>query len=154
MKLSQAFAAFRQSLITDKNHAILNELVPSFNAECEDIRRRVEEDFNTYKNQAKADNLKKALTYDLVMRRKQVIEKVQEELQNEVDKRLARDGATIEELEVPDSKREGHVKTILQATFPDESVARVPQALWIDYSAFDRVWTSFNAWLVSDITSF
>ncbi len=139
MKLSQAFAAFRQSLITDKNHAILNELVPSFNAECEDIRRRVEEDFNTYKNQAKADNLKKALTYDLVMRRKQVIEKVQEELQNEVDKRLARDGATIEELEVPDSKREGHVKTILQATFPDESVARVPQALWIDYSAFDRV---------------
>ena len=80
MKASQAFAAFRQSLITDKQHAIINELVPEFNSQCEDIRRRVEADFNTYHNQAKADNFKKSLTYDLILHRNTVIDAVQEEL--------------------------------------------------------------------------
>ena len=72
MKQSQAFAAFRLSLITDKNHAILNELVPEFNTQCVAIRERVEKDLNTYHNQAKADNFKKSLTYDLIIARELV----------------------------------------------------------------------------------
>ena len=132
MKQSQVFAAFRTSLITDKNHAILNELAPSFNAQAEDIRRRVEKDFNTYQNQAKADNLKKTLVYDLVFGRKQVIDSVQKDIAHAINERLAFDGANLEK-----SVIEG--KTILTAKFPDGSTARVPQNLWIDYSVFHRV---------------
>lgn len=136
MKASQAFAAFRTSLITDKNHAILNELVPMFNSCCEDIRRKVETDFNTYHNQAKADNLKKSLTYDLVFHRKGVLETVQQSMQRAIDERLAADGAELVEEKI---ENDGRVKHVLTAKFPDGSMARVPQALWVDYSLFDRV---------------
>ena len=137
MKQSQAFAAFRLSLITDKNHAILNELVPEFNTQCMAIRERVEKDFNTYHNQAKADNFKKSLTYDLIMARDKQIEEVQIELQKSIDERLAWDGASLREDTIPTSNN--RVKTILTAVFPDGSTARVPQKLWIDYSLFERV---------------
>lgn len=139
LKQSKAFAAFRASLITDKNHAILNELVPTFNAQCEDIRRRCEEDFNTYHNQAKTDNFRKSLVYDLVLGRQQVLDSVQEDMQREITERLVKDGASVKEEEIPDPKREDRTKTVLTAFFPDGSKARVPQALWIDYTAFDRV---------------
>lgn len=139
LKQSKAFAAFRASLITDKNHAILNELVPTFNAQCEDIRRRCEEDFNTYHNQAKTDNFRKSLVYDLVLGRQQVLNRVQEDMQREITERLAKDGARLEEEEIPDPKREDRTKMVLAAFFPDGSKARVPQALWIDYKVFDRV---------------
>ena len=132
MKQSQAFAPFRLSLITDKNHAILNELVPVFNSQCEDIRRRVETDFDTYHNQAKSDNLKKSLIYDLVLGRKQMIEHVQQGLTRDINERLAKDGATLVENKIDN-------KSIITAIFPDESSARVPKSLWIDYSVFDRV---------------
>lgn len=132
MKQSQAFAAFRTSLITDKNHAILNELVPSFNAQCEDIRRRVDTDFSTYNNRAKADNLGKSLTYDLVLSRKQVIDNVQKDMTERVNDRLAFDGANLRREDIDG-------KSILTAEFPDGSTARVPQKLWIDYGVFDRV---------------
>ena len=137
MKQSQAFAAFRLSLITDKNHAILNELVPEFNTQCMAIRERVEKDFNTYHNQAKADNFKKSLTYDLIMARDKQIEEVQIELQKNIDERLAWDGASLREDTIPTSN--DRVKTVLTAVFPDGSTARVPQKLWIDYSLFERV---------------
>ena len=129
MKQSQAFAAFRASLITDKNHSILNELVPVFNSRCEDIRRRVENDFQTYHNQAKTDNLKKTLVYDLVLARKQVLAQTQESFQKAVSERLQKDDASLEETS------DGHIV----AKFPDNSSARVPHSLWVDYQLFDRV---------------
>lgn len=139
MKQSQAFAAFRQSLITDLQHAVMNELVPSFNAQCENIRRRVEEDKETYHNEAKAINLKKSLTYDLVLYRDQILNTVQEDLKTKVLERLMKDGAEVREEEIPHPKKEGRMKRTIMATFPDKSTARVPSALWIDYSMFDRV---------------
>ncbi len=139
MKQSQAFAAFRQSLITDKQHAIINELVPEFNSRCEDIRRKVEVDFDTYKNRAKADNFKKSLTYDLVLHRNEVIRKVQEDLTREVNHRLAEYGARLDTEEVPHPKKEGRMQHVKVAHFPDGSKARVPNGLWIDYAMFDRV---------------
>ena len=135
MKQSQAFAAFRTSLITDKNHAILTELAPMFNSECEDIRRRVEKDFETYHNQAKSDNLKKSLVYDLVLGRKQTLAEVQNSMAKSITERLERDGATIRK----DVEDGDYVKNVQTAIFPDGSMARVPQSLWIDYSVFDRV---------------
>lgn len=136
MKYSQAFAAFRASLITDKNYAIQNELVPVFNSRCEDIRRITDNDFEKYHNQAKSDNLKRTLTYDLIMHRKQVIEKVQEDVAAAIDARLINDKAEIKTEEV---EKDGKVKTITTALFPDGSSARVPQNLWVDYGMFDRV---------------
>ena len=139
MKQSQAFAAFRQSLISNLKHALENELVPEFNSRCEDIRRKSESDFETYHNRAKADNLKKTLTYDLVLHRNAVIDDLQKNLRQQVVERLAGDGAEIREEEVPDPKKEGRMKRITTALFPDQSKARVPNSLWIDYSIFDRV---------------
>lgn len=136
MKANQAFAAFRASLITDKNHAIINELVPAFNSCCEDIRRRVETDFNTYHNQAKADNLKKSLIYDLILGRKKTLEIVQQSMQKTIDNRLAADEAKLEEKIIV---KDGKTKRVLFATFPDGSIARVPYNLYIDYSLFERV---------------
>lgn len=137
MKMSQAFAAFRTSLITNEQFAIANELVPVFNARCEDIRRKHEEDFQKYKNQAKADNLKKSLTYDLVLHRKQVLDVVQQRMEDQINERLAADKAELIEEEIPQER--GRPKKVLTAKFPDGSMARVPQALWIDYNQFDRV---------------
>ena len=133
MKQSQAFAAFRQSLISNLSHALENELVPEFNSRCEDIRRRSELDFETYHNRAKSDNLKKTLTYDLVLHRNAVIDDLQKNLRSQVVERLAGDGAEIREEEVPDPKKEGRMRRITTALFPDQSKARVPNSLWIDY---------------------
>src|SRR3990167_3596132 len=116
MKQSQAFAAFRTSLITDKNHAILNELVPVFNSQCEDIRRKAEKDFETYKNQALVDNRKKSAIYDLIIYRKQIIDGVQHDLRNKINERLAKDEATLREEEIEDN---GKIKHITTAIFPD-----------------------------------
>ena len=139
MKQSQAFAAFRQSLITDKSHAILNELAPAFNARCEDIRRKAREDMETYHNEALVNNRVKSAIYDLVLYRKQIIDGVQNALQQAVTARLADDQAELIEEVHPDDRREGLTKLVHIAKFPDGSSARVPQALWIDYSVFDRV---------------
>lgn len=139
LKQSKAFAAFRSSLITDKNHAILTELVPAFNAQCEDIRRKLEADFETYHNQAKTDNFRKSLVYDLILGRQKVLDQVQQSLQEEIAHRLNKDGAQLVTESIPDPKKEGREKKVLTALFPDGSKARVPQALWIDYNLFDRV---------------
>lgn len=136
MKASQAFAAFRTSLITDKNHVILTELVPIFNSCCEDIRRKVDEDFNTYHNQAKSDNLRKTLIYDLVLYRKQILDTVQNSMAKAIKERLQKDNATVEEEIIESNERPKHVLT---AKFPDGSAAKVPQKLWIDYTMFERV---------------
>ena len=137
MKQSQAFAAFRLSLITDKNHAIINELVPEFNIQCKSICERVEKDFNTYHNQAKADNFRRFLTYDLIMARDKQIEEVQTSMQKSIDERLAWDGASLRKDEI--TRANGKMKEVLTAVFPDGSTARVPQKLWIDYSLFERI---------------
>ena len=139
MKQSVAFAAFRQSIITDLNHAVLNDLVPEFNSRCEDIRRRVEEDRLTYHNEAKSSNLRKTLVYDAVLARQQVLDQIQSELQTKIMDRLVADNAEIREEEVPDPKKPNRMKKIITAMFPDKSSARVPSSLWIDFSAFDRV---------------
>src|SRR3990167_4132028 len=99
MKQSQAFAAFRQSLITDKTHAIMNELVPAFNSRCEDIRRKADADMETYHNEALVKNRVKSAVYDLVLYRKQIIDGVQQDLWSAVNERLAADGARVNEEE-------------------------------------------------------
>ena len=139
VKMSQAFAAFRTSLITDHQHSIVNELVPEFNSRCEDIRRRSDADFEKYHNQAKADNLKKTLTYDLLLYQQQILENVQKSVADKINERLARDNAQITREEIPDKRRSGQLKEVVTAYFPDESRARVPSGLWIDFQMFDHV---------------
>lgn len=133
MKQSHAFAAFRASLITDKQHAVINELVPIFNAECEKIKKQAEDDFQKYHNQAKSDNLKRTLMYDLIMARDETVQQVQVSMKRIIDERLARDGAGLQEVDL------GNGKTKLIAEFPDGSTASIPKQLYINYSLFNWI---------------
>ena len=139
LKQSRAFAAFRSSLITDKEHAILHELAPAYNERVAEIRQKVEDDFQIYHNRAKADNFRKSLVYDLELGLQQTLDSVQKDLQERIHERLNTDGAQVITEKIPDRKREGREKEVLTAIFPDGTKARVPHALWIDYKLFDRV---------------
>ena len=133
MKKSQAFAAFRSSLIADYQAQVMSDLVPQFNAEMQDIRTNWEEEFRS--NEAIADHRRRAREADLQIRRQDFLESINNDFRLAQTARINEYGGKIEEIEV---ERNGKKKKILNATFPDNSEAVVPNAVWIDFGVFYR----------------
>lgn len=131
MHKSQAFAAFRTSLVADLQNDLTTELLPKFNSEVEDIRRMVQETLEN-KGQALADHYKRARITDLKVRQQDFIDGLNVEMREALVTRVTEYGGSIE------TKKEGE-KEVLEAKFPDGSSARVPKSLWIDYNQFDRI---------------
>ena len=140
MRKSQAFAAFRQSLCTELTAAYLNNLVPQFNAECEDIRREhastVEE-----ANEAKSENAKnklielaeankRARIMDLNVRKNEFVQSLRTRLKLEQDQRIEEYGGIV-------GTKEGEKGKFV--AFSDGSEAKVARDLWIDYKLLQRV---------------
>lgn len=131
MRKSQAFAAYRTELVADAQLQIQQELIPQFNSEVEDIRRTTEE-MKASRGEALADHHKRARINDLKLRQQQFIAGLNQEMCEALEKRVKEYGGQITEVEV-----EG--KTKLEAKFDDNSVARMPKSLWVDYNQFHRV---------------
>jgi len=147
VRASQAFAAFRQSLVSELSNKVYEELQPHFNAEAEDIRRRYSDsvkdaaDANTENSKKKllelAESNKKARILDLAKRKNDFIASLKVRLNLEITERLTEYKAEVFEEKEP---REGKPDRIVKkAKFPDGSMAKVPQNLYIDYSGFQRV---------------
>lgn len=132
VRKSQAFAAYRTELVTEMQGDVLQTLVPSFNAEIVDIRKSTEET-KQLKGEALADHHKRARIQDLKVRQQDFIDGLNAELTEKLSKRVDLYGGKIEEKENEAGKK------VLEATFSDGSVARMPKSLWIDYNLFDRV---------------
>lgn len=136
IKRSQAFAAMRQSLLSELSGIVQDELVPQFNSEAEDIRREHEAmRLNPKKGEALADHRKRARIADMVVRRKVFIDDLQSRLQITL-------GGTVMDYkgEIVEEIEEGTGKVLSRkAVFPDGTTAKMPKSLWIDYRQFQRV---------------
>lgn len=135
LHLSQAFAAFRTDVINELLSNLREELIPNFNSEVNDIRVEHEASKGE-KGEALADHHKRARIMDLRVRQQEFIDGLNQELQERLMKRIVEYKGEVKEKMVVNDTTE---KKVLEAVFPDKSVARVPKALWIDYGQFDRV---------------
>jgi hypothetical protein len=131
MHCSQAFAAFRTELVANLQADIKEELLPKYNSEVEDIRRKAE-DIKGTRGEALADHHKRARMMDLRVRQQVFIDELNKEMRAQLEERVSEYKGTIE------TKMDGD-KEVMEAKFPDGSVARVPKSLWIDYKQFDRI---------------
>lgn len=136
MRLSQAFATLRVSVIAALTAQITEELLPKFNSEVEDIRRNWES--KRAESEALADHQKRAAIADLIVRRDAFIESLNNEMRIQLGTRAKAPEYGGEIQEVPDDKK-GKGKTVLEVKFKDGSTARMPKSLWVDYKAFARV---------------
>lgn len=136
MKKSHAFAALRAAVVADLLNQITTTLVPHFNAEISEIRTRHEA--MRPESEALADHKKRAEIADLIIRRDEFINGLNADLKSTLEKRVVDYGGKIREIEIEDIETQ-KLKKVLEAVFTDESVARFPRKLWIDYKAFDRV---------------
>ena len=143
MKTSKVFAAFRQSISMEITQAIADGIVPEFNAECADIRRKFDDTITFATTEAASDNARnklidlahatrKARILDLAKRRNEAIDKHRIHFLGDVRERLTDYNAEmVEDIEGG--------KKVLRAKFPDGSMAKVPQNLFVNYDQFDRV---------------
>ena len=122
IKYAHAFAQFSRSLILELQDDFNNNLVPQFNSEAEDIRREWEEKRPVC--EALADHKKRARAMDLVVRRRRFIDDLNTRLKMELNLR-------VEEYE---GKQEED-----KVVFPDESIAKMPKAFFVDYRVFQRI---------------
>lgn len=129
LRQSQAFAAFRQSLVTEGLSKV-NQFVKEFNAEAEDIRNDFEKERPV--SEALAIDKKRARTMDLVIRKNNFLKELQTWFKIEQHTRLEEYLA-----ELKDEEENG--KKIVRAYFPDDTSAKVSKSLWIDYTQFQRV---------------
>lgn len=157
IKKSQAFAAFRTSLLAGLQNEIASDLAHQFNAELEDIRikdgahrvyigsLRVEG-----KEQAAvalenlADKEMKARVLDLKLRRQAFLDQLTAKMHASIDQRVADYGGTVATITEPVVGKEGQIKegqtrNVKKAQFDDGSMAKIPSALWVDYSLFQRL---------------
>ena len=135
IRRSQAFAAMRQIIIDDLMMKV-SEYVERFNAEVEDIRRQRDEMAKDPKHgEAKADHIKRARIQDIVTKRKAFLDSLNTEMHARMEEKVSEyGGEIIEEVE------EGTDKVLaLKANFPDDTTARMPKSLWVDYKQFQRV---------------
>ena len=132
-RMSQAFAAFRTSILAELQDALQKDLVPHFNAEIEDIRKDYETTVGD-KGEALADYKKRQRILDLKVRQKAFIDGLNEDLVETLTKRIQSE--PYNGVITPVVKDE---KTVLQVVFADKSVAHVPSRMWIDYTQFQGV---------------
>lgn len=147
LKLSHAFSSYRQLVIAELSDSINMELVPKFNAECEDIRREFEIkmlEAQEIKEGAPRDKIielaqknKQARILDLNVRKNEFLKSITEQLHSRLQQRIAEyKGETFEEKEQLEGKP---LRTVMKAKFPDSSIAKIPKNIHIDYSVFERV---------------
>ena len=155
IKMSQAFASFRSSLLARFQSQIAGELAHQFNAELEDIRRK-DGEHQTYigllrtegKEQAAvkledlANKEQKARLMDLQLRRQTFIDGLNKDMLAQINQRVADYGGETAEVQEPLAIEEGpepKFKTVRKAQFPDGSMAKIPARLWVDYSLFQTL---------------
>lgn len=147
VKASQAFAALRQAVILELTNAVYDGLLPNFNAEIEDIRRKYEEavavaaeaptDAARNKLIELADAQKKSRILDLSKRKNEFVMSLRTRLGVEQAKVIEEyKGERFSEEEKRDGKKP---RTVEKVKFPDGSVAKIAGNLFIDYSGFQRV---------------
>ena len=155
IRTSQAFAARREVIILGLQQALSEDLVPHFNAECFDIRKKYDETIEFTKDMedgpAKtklielAESNRKARIFDLNLRKRQFIDGLNVDMKMQCKSWLNDyKGEEFEEREPLKSgatHRDGNprMRTVLKAKFPDGSQAKIPQQLYIDPRLFDRV---------------
>lgn len=151
VKASQAFAALRQAVILELQNQVHDNLLPSFNAEVEDIRRTYAKAMETAeeaptdvareKLKTLAEANKKARVLDLVKRKNDFIQSLQMQLRAEQMKVIEEyKGEPFVESEKRKEKNgEEKERTVEKVKFLDGSVAKVAQNLFIDYTGFQRV---------------
>lgn len=147
VKASQSFAARRQAIILTLRNEIFSDLLPKFNAEAEDIRRKYEEAI-AVASDAPTDNAKNSLTelaeatkkariLDLNKRKNEFIESMRLTLRMEQKSTI--DDYKGELFEEKEETKEGKERTVEKVKFPDGSIAKVAKNIFIDYSAFVRI---------------
>jgi hypothetical protein len=136
IRLSQAFAAHRTSVIALLQDNLVKELVPNFNSEVEDIRRE-HDTMKGESGEALADHRKRSRIMDLKVRQQEFISGLDKELEETLTKRVVDYGGKVISKTIASDK--GKEKLVLEAEFPDGSTARVPKHLWVDYDQFQRV---------------
>ena len=153
VKMSQAFAAFRSSLLAELQNQISNDLAHQFNAELEDIRKKDGEhqvyiallrsegkETAAVKMEELANKEQKARLLDLQLRRQQFILELNTKMHDAIDQRVADYGGKVAEIHEPIiGGKEVAPRKIKKAQFSDGSMAKVPGQLWIDYSLFQTL---------------
>jgi hypothetical protein len=149
IRASQAFAAYRQAVISELNEELVTSFLPQFNAEVFDIQKQFTDTENyitenhasddaNNKIKELAEKKKHARTMDLMFRKNKFLESLTLKMKMEMLNRVNEyGGEQFEEME----EHAGRTKPrkVLKAKFPDGSVAKIPQQLHIDWSLFQRV---------------
>ena len=146
IRTSQAFAAFRQSIIEQLHAEIENSLVPQFNSEVVDIEKdytsTVAASEETPTPNAKlalvrvAERNREARVLDLKLRRQHFLNEVQSKLRLEMHQRIDEyKGVVSEETE----ERDGRKRLVEKVKFPDGSIAKVPAHVYVDFKQFESV---------------
>lgn len=136
VRLASAFATHRNDVISELQTDVTEKLVPEFNAEIMDIVKEYD-DLKDRKGEACANSRKHARVLDLKVRQQLFIANLDKELNERMESRIKAYNGKVKPIKAADSK--GTEKEVLEVTFPDESVARVPKRLWINYDQFQRV---------------
>lgn len=137
LRTSQVFAASRNAVQEESIAAIRADLVPAFNAEVIDIEKMHTETLNRFKNQALADNKRKARMLMLVHSRKAVLDVARLNFEASIDKLVEQlGGEKIIVKEIP--KGEIAEREVRKVKFPDGSMARLP-SFFIPYADFQQV---------------
>jgi hypothetical protein len=136
IRLASAFATHRGDVIAELQLDVTEKLVPEFNAEINDIGVEYDKLKET-KGETFANNRKHARVMDLKVRQQQFINSLDKELSERMETRIKSYGGTVTPVKAINPK--GEEKEVMEVKFPDGSVARVPQRLWINYQQFQRV---------------
>lgn len=137
LRTSQVFAASRNATQDESIANIRATLVPAFNAECFDIDKSHAETLEMYKNQALADNKRKARIMMLMHSRQEVLKTARAEFESKINELVEKlGGVEFTAREIPKGKdKEVDVRKV---KFPDGSVARLP-SFYIPYDDFQKV---------------
>ena len=133
IRKSQAFASHRHAVVLELTTQLVNEIVPAFNAEAEDIRRQWEEQrLDPKKGEALADHFKRSRIQDMVIRRNEFLDTMRTSFKEQMKERIDEYQGELKEVEE-------NGKTITRVYFPDKSSAKMPNHISFDLKMFQRV---------------
>ena len=146
IRTSQAFAAFRSSLIAELQNDLQSKLLPSYNACVFDIQKEFDtatkaasemESENAQKKLVElAEKNRHARILELAVKRRDFIQSLTLDLKMQQHEKLKEYEATVEDAE---EERNGKVRKFQQAVFKDGSRAKIAAELWVNFADFQRV---------------
>lgn len=136
IRLASAFATHRADVIAELQLDVTEKLVPEFNAEIVDIGVEYDKLKET-RGEACANSRKHARVMDLKVRQQLFIDALDKELATRMEERIKSYDGKVKAIKATDTR--GKEKDVMEVTFPDATVARVPKRLWINYGQFQRV---------------